>query len=272
MAHAVPPTLGSATGSSPQEELTAARSVLRTLPIAGAIPTTDRRVMVGPSTSRRPSRADSHSGKSRPACITPAVPLQAVSLLLGVRVRWGAWERDDYQTRCSPGRIRNPQLQPGICECGSHLRPDNGTQSLLLGRKLHRPTWRWDHNQTSCPGRRADRSPIFSAGIPRGSHVCRAGRHRCGLLLGEQQPWPGRRRHDKLAAPSPDTSGRSPVGRPLLLGPRPMNGAPSRGSVFTLAIGRVSPASSGPESSVPRTRPDRVAPHGESLRLSSRGP
>ena len=179
-----PPTLGSRTGSSPQEEATAARSVRQTWRTAGDTPHTDKRVTVGSSTSRRRSRADSRSVKSRPARITPAVPPPATRPTAGGTVTMGHWERNHYRSLCSPGRIRNPQLHPGICEWRSHLRPDNRAESLLLGHELHRATWQWDHNQSARPRRGADWRPVCSAWISGRPHVRRAGRHGGGLLLG----------------------------------------------------------------------------------------
>ena len=55
--------------------------------------------------------------------------------------------------------------------------------------------------------------PVCSVGISGRPHVWRAGRHGCGLLLGEQRLWPGRRRHDHLTPPDAHASGRSAVGQ-----------------------------------------------------------
>ena len=46
-------------------------------------------------------------------------------------------------------------------------------------------------------------------GISGHPHVCRAGRHGRGLLLGGQRLWPGRRRHDHLTPPDSHATGRA---------------------------------------------------------------
>ena len=149
------------------------------------------------------SRVDSHSDKSQPARITPAVPLPETRPTAGGTVTMGRSGTERHRSLCPPGRIRNPQLQPGICEWRSHLRPDNRAESLLLGHEFQRPTWRWDHNQASRPRRGEDHTPVCSAGISRPPTRVPCRPTRCGLLLGEQHLWPGRRRHDHLTPPAP---------------------------------------------------------------------
>ena len=150
-----PPTSGSLTGSSPQEEATAARSVRQTWRTAGA---TAYGQTGNGGTFYQPTVVSGGLAfrQVTAGVFTPAVPPPATRPTAGDTVPMARLGTEPRPIALLPGPYPEPSATAGYLRVTSHLRPDDRAESLLLGHELQRPTWQWDHNRSARPRRGAD--------------------------------------------------------------------------------------------------------------------